>query len=58
MPHSFQALLNSPDAADVVAALGEYIRFKSPLDPVIRETAILGVAHELTVNTSGPTTNP
>ena len=47
MPHSFQALLNSPDAADVVAALGEYLRFKSPLDPVVRETAILAVAHEL-----------
>ena len=45
--HSFQALLNSPDAADVVAALGEYIRFKSPLDPVVRETAILAVAREL-----------
>ena len=47
LPRSFQALLNSPDAADVVAAVGEYLRFNSPLDPVIRETAILAVAHEL-----------
>ncbi|MCH8206331.1 MAG: carboxymuconolactone decarboxylase family protein [Chloroflexi bacterium] len=47
LPRSFQALLNSPDAAEAVAALGEYIRFKSPLDPVIRETAILAVAHEV-----------
>ena len=47
IPRSFQALLNSPDAADVVGAVGEYIRFKSPLDPVIRETTILAVANEL-----------
>ena len=47
LPRSFQALLNSPDAADVVAAVGEYLRFKSPLDPVIRETTILAVANEL-----------
>ena len=47
MPRSFQALLNSPDAAEVVAALGEYLRFESPLDPVVREIAIISVAHEL-----------
>ena len=47
VPRSFQLLLNSPDAAEAVAALGEYIRFRSPLDPVIRETAILAAANEL-----------
>ena len=46
-PHSYQALMNSPDAAEVVAALGEYLRFSSPLDPVVRKTAIMAVAHEL-----------
>lgn len=45
--HVFQALLNSPDATEVVAALGEYLRYRSPLDPVIRETAILSAAREL-----------
>lgn len=43
----FQALLNSPRAAEVVAGVGEYIRYHSPLDPAIRETAILGVAREM-----------
>ena len=47
MPRSFQALLNSPDAAEAVGALGEYLRLKSPLDPVVREIAIMSVAHEL-----------
>lgn len=47
VPHSFRAMLNSPDAAEAVAGLGEYLRFKSPLDPAVRETAILAVAHEL-----------
>ena len=47
MPRSFQALLNSPDAAEVVASLGEYLRFESPLDPMVREIAIMSVAHEL-----------
>jgi alkylhydroperoxidase family enzyme len=47
VPNSFRALLNSPAAAEVVGALGEYIRFKSPLHPAIRETAILSVAKEL-----------
>ena len=47
MPNSFLVLLNSPDAAEVVGALGEYLRLRSPLDPVVRETAILSVAREL-----------
>ena len=45
--HVFQALLNSPEAAEVVAGVGEYIRYKSPIEPAIRETAILSVAKEL-----------
>jgi alkylhydroperoxidase family enzyme len=47
LPHSFGVLFNSPDAAEVVGALGEYLRFKSPLDPVIREIAILATARAL-----------
>ena len=42
----FRTLLNSPDAAEVVTAVGEYIRFKSLLDPIIREITILSVARE------------
>ena len=47
MPHSFQALMNSPDAAEAVGQLGEYLRFRSSLDPVIRETAIISTAKAL-----------
>lgn len=47
VPRSFQTLLNSPDAAEAVAALGEYLRLKSPLDPAIRETVILATAKAL-----------
>ena len=43
----FQALLNSPDAAAAVANLGEYVRYRSPLAPTIREIAILSTAREL-----------
>ena len=43
----FAALLNSPDAAEVVTSVGEYLRYRSPLDPVIRETAILAAAREM-----------
>ena len=45
--HVHQALLNSPDAAEAVATVGEYIRYRSPLDPVVREIAILSTAREL-----------
>jgi 4-carboxymuconolactone decarboxylase len=44
--HIFRLLLNSPDAAEAVTNVGEFIRFKSPLDPVVREIAILAVARE------------
>ena len=47
MPHSFQTLFNSPGAAEAVAGLGEYLRFNSSLDPVVREIAILSTAREL-----------
>ena len=45
--HVFQALLNSPDVAEAVGGLGEYMRYKSPLDPKVREIAILSTAREL-----------
>lgn len=47
LPLAFQVLLNNPDAAASVAHLGEYLRLHCPLDPVIRETAILGTARAL-----------
>lgn len=43
----FRALLNSPDIADAVASLGEYIRYRSPLDSAAREIAILSTAREM-----------
>jgi len=43
----FAAFLNNPSAAEVVTSVGEYVRYKSNLDPVIRETAILTTAKEL-----------
>ncbi len=42
----FGLLLNSPDAAEVATNVGEFIRFKSTLEPVVREIAILAVARE------------
>lgn len=47
MPNSFRLLFNSPAAAEAVGHLGEYVRLHSALDPVARETAILGVARAL-----------
>ena len=46
VPNVFGALLNSPDAAAAVAGLGEYLRYRSPLDPVVREIAVLSAARE------------
>ena len=43
----FAALLNSPEAARVVTEVGEYLRYRCPLDPAIRETAILATAREV-----------
>ena len=42
----FRAMLKSPGAAEAVAAVGEYIRYKSRLDPVVREIATLMTARE------------
>ena len=47
MPNSFRLLMNSPDAAEAVGALGEHARLHSSLHPAFRETAILGVARAL-----------
>ncbi len=47
MPHSFQLLMNSPDAAEAVAHIGEFIRLRCSLEPAVREIAILGVARAL-----------
>ncbi len=47
MPNSFRLLLNSPDTAEAVGALGEQVRLRSSLHPAFRETAILGVARAL-----------
>ena len=44
MPNSFRMLLNSPKAAEAVGQLGEFLRFGTSLDPVVREIAILSVA--------------
>ena len=42
----FRSLLNSSDAAEVVSQLGEYIRYRSGLNPSAREIAILATAKE------------
>lgn len=47
MPNSFRLLMNSPDTAESVGALGEHVRLRSSLHPAFRETAILGVARAL-----------
>jgi len=43
----FSALLNNPPATEAVTSLGEYIRYKSTLDPATREIAILVTAKQL-----------
>ena len=43
----FSALLNNPPAAEAVTNLGEYIRYKSTLNPATREIAILVTAKQL-----------
>ncbi|MFZ0850800.1 MAG: carboxymuconolactone decarboxylase family protein [Hyphomicrobiaceae bacterium] len=40
-----QALVNSPNAARAFSGLGQFIRFKSRLDPRLRELAILQVGY-------------
>ena len=43
----FSALLNNPPATEAVTNLGEYIRYKSTLNPATREIAILVTAKQL-----------
>ena len=47
MPNVFKALANNPTVMDRVAAVGEYMRFQSKLDPQLRELAILTTAQEI-----------
>ena len=47
IPRVFQLILNNPDAAQAVGALGEYLRFGASLDPAVRETAVLSTAREM-----------
>jgi 4-carboxymuconolactone decarboxylase len=47
MPNVFKALANNPTVMDRVAAVGEFMRFQSKLDPQLRELAILTTAQEM-----------
>jgi 4-carboxymuconolactone decarboxylase len=47
MPNVFKALANNPAVMDRVAAVGEYMRFQSKIDPQLRELAILTTAQEI-----------
>jgi 4-carboxymuconolactone decarboxylase len=47
MPRTYRLLLHSPALGEHVARLGEYFRFESSLDPLLRETAILSTAREI-----------
>ena len=49
MLNVFGVLLNNPGAAEAAARLGEYLRYKSTLDPIVREILILSTAKELSV---------
>ena len=44
--HVFEALMNSPEAAGRVGALGAYLRFQSELSATTRELTIITVAQE------------
>ena len=48
MKGPFKALLRSPDLADRVQRVGEYVRFKSSIHPRLNELAILLVARQWT----------
>lgn len=43
---NYAALLNNPQAASSMAALGGYARFETPLDPRVKALAILAAARE------------
>jgi 4-carboxymuconolactone decarboxylase len=44
VPHLFQAMAHSPEAARRVGAVGAYLRFDATLPPRLREAVILAVA--------------
>ncbi len=44
MSRPILAMLDSPCLADIVQQVGSYLRFSSPLDPQLRELAIISVA--------------
>ena len=46
MANVFKALANSSGALEKVAAVGEFVRFQSTLEPRLRELVILTVAHK------------
>ena len=49
MLNVFGVLFNNPDAAEAASRLGEYLRYRSSLDPRVREILILSTAKELNV---------
>ena len=49
MLNVFGVLFNNPNAAEAVSRLGEYLRYRSVLDPTVREILILSTAKELNV---------
>ncbi|MGE0256184.1 MAG: carboxymuconolactone decarboxylase family protein [Alphaproteobacteria bacterium] len=48
MPTVFATIANSPNALHYVCAVGEYVRYKTDFDPIIRELVIMTVAQEIT----------
>ncbi len=44
VPHLFQAMAHSPEAARRVGAVGSYLRYDAALPPRLREVVILAVA--------------
>lgn len=47
MPTVFATIANSPNALEYVCAVGEYVRYKTDFDPIMRELVILTVAQEI-----------
>jgi 4-carboxymuconolactone decarboxylase len=46
LPNVFKALANSPAAMEKVAGVGEWLRFQTTLDPMLRELVTLTTAQE------------
>ncbi len=53
LPTLFEALLNSPEGVQIVAALGGYLRFKSKLPPAVREMVSSAIAWQLKCELEG-----